>query len=58
MVAVSTAIWKLSAYPEARDRFRQLGVVHFFVRQLYQTAEEVPLSSLVRCYEIIIRVLL
>ncbi len=44
LVAVSTAIWKLAASPEARDRFRQLGAVHFFIRQLYQTTEEVILN--------------
>ena len=39
--AVSTAVWKLSASPEACDRFRQLGVVHIFIRQLNQSTEEV-----------------
>lgn len=39
--AVSTAVWKLSLSPEARDRFRQLGIVRVFVRHLNQPTEEV-----------------
>lgn len=39
--AVSTAVWKLSLSPEARDRFRQLGTVRVFVRHLNQPTEEV-----------------
>jgi hypothetical protein len=39
--AVSTAVWKLSLSPEARDRFRQLGIVRIFIRHLNQPTEEV-----------------
>lgn len=39
--AVSTAVWKLSLSPEARDRFRQLGIVRIFIRHLNQSTEEV-----------------
>ncbi|KAK4019361.1 outer dynein arm-docking complex subunit 2 [Daphnia magna] len=41
--AVSTAVWKLSLSPEARDRFRQLGIVRIFIRHLNQSTEEVLL---------------
>ena len=39
--AVSTAIWKLAASNEAREKFRQLGILAIFVRQLNQPTEEV-----------------
>ena len=44
--AVSTAVWKLSLSPEARDRFRQLGIVRIFCRHLNQPTEEVSNSSI------------
>lgn len=48
--AVSTAVWKLSASPEACDKFRQLGVVQIFIRQLNQSTEEVPSTSYLIAY--------
>jgi len=43
LTAVSTAIWKLAASSEAREKFRQLGILAIFVRQLNQPTEEVLL---------------
>ena len=39
--AISSAVWKLSRSSEARDRFRQLGIVRLFIRHLNQPTEEV-----------------
>lgn len=44
--AVSTAVWKLSLSTEARDRFRQLGIVRIFIRHLNQPTEEVRTTQL------------
>ena len=38
--AISSAVWKLSRSTEARDRFRQLGIVRLFIRHLNQPTEE------------------
>lgn len=44
--ALTTAVWKLSSSIEARNRFRQLGIVSFLIRQLSGQTEEVHLYLL------------
>lgn len=48
--AISSAVWKLSRSTEARDRFRQLGIVRLFIRHLNQPTEEVNLTVSVFLY--------
>jgi hypothetical protein len=43
LTAVSMAVWKLAASTEAREKFRQLGILAIFVRHLNQPTEEVLL---------------
>ena len=46
LMAISTAIWKLSYLPEGHDRLRQLNVPLLFIRHLNEPTEEVILIKI------------